>query len=501
MALTGCLASYGQGCGGGLQVPEEGYSLGPWVKIEFEGTGSTITVGNESSPATNPPHVACIKSFEFGYSDGLTCRVTIHDEEGGSFVQFMHNLLKNYVCLEQGTPAAVRMKVRFGWAKAGCPDPIPGKVSPEFYCLSDSVETNYSGGKFMFEITGKDTCYRMFEGNTNQTYGGTGTEAIPITQAIREYMTGSYSPNIGSVQFYRMEGGGPQVVPFKFGGVEGPRGKYIASGQNKLQTVKRWLDGHPTDRDKGWLLQYNALVPNGELICWEDSKPTNPQGDAHWDANCIGTYVVNGGKDSPVIEFNPKIKWDFARLTSVGGQIGPSTVNGTGEPGAAQPGRTESGLPRQQQEGAGHTTQATSTETHRDIYGSRETQEVIRGNNAAARSLKILTDNIEADLVIVGNPTILPPSEAMWAKNVTVILVNPYFLRRNDQNNLDWLAQPVCNEILSNKAWICKSVSHKIEAGSYTTTIGLFLTTPGSDSAPETPLGNWTRGWVPRPCS
>ncbi len=67
------------------------------------------------------------------------------------------------------------------------------------------------------------------------------------------------------------------------------------------------------------------------------------------------------------------------------------------------------------------------------------------------------------------------------------------------QASSKWLAKPTCNEVLSNKGWICKSITHKIEAGKYTTTIGVYLTAPGVDSPPNTPLGSWTGGWHPTP--
>lgn len=516
--LTGCLATVGGGCRGGLKLPESGHTLAPWVAITFEGSNSTITVGNASSPNTDPQNVACISSFEFGYSDGLTCRCTIQDEQGGSFVMFMQHLLKDYVCLRNGSPAAVRMKVQFGWAKGDCGAPLPVASSRCYYCLSDSVETNYREGKFVFEITGKDLCHRMFEGGCSQAYGGTGNNAMAITQAVTEFMTRGCPPNVASVRFCRMENGACQPCPFKMDGspsaaerLAGPKGQWTCSGQDKLSVILNWLKGHPSDRNKGWIPQYNSENPNGEIIFWEDSKPTEAQGDTYWDTNCIGTYIVNGGMKSSVIEFSPKIRWDFARLTSNGGQLGDGTVNATGQPGSRQPGERNSGLDARGQPCVGQTTQATSSETHRDNLGAGAVQGVIQGVNAQNRALKILHDNIEADLTIVGDPTLLPPSEAMWAKNVTIILVNPYYLRKNGtaECNLEWssstspnnglVAVSPCNEVLSSKAWLCKSISHKIELGKYTTTIGIYMAAPGIDAPVNAPLGNWSGGWRPSP--
>jgi hypothetical protein len=395
------------------------------------------------------------------------------------------------------------MKVQFGWAKAGCPTiPSPAAISPCFYCLSDSVETNYREGKFHFEITGKDLVHRMFEGGTQTIYGGDGDAAIPITEAIRKFMTQDCPPNVGSVKFQTMRSGTAQDCPFKENGLQGPKGKWIAAGQDKLKVVMRWLEGHMTDQDKSWIPQYDSLKENGEVIFWEDTKPKTTQPDKFWDDNCIGTYIVNGGAKSNVIEFSPKIRWDFARLTSAGGQLGDGRMNALNTQGSQTPGRP--GNDSQQKPCAGHTTQATNTETQRANNGANGQLEMNRANDANARALKILTDNIEADLTIVGDPTILPPSQAMWSKNCTIILINPYFLRTKNFVELDagleWLVQPTCNEVLSSKAWICKSITHKIEAGKYTTTIGVFLTTPGVDTPAGTPIGGWSRGWAPTVC-
>jgi hypothetical protein len=495
--LDGCLVGYGAGCSGGVRLPEDGHVLAPWVAVTFEGSGSLITVGNDSSPNTNPVNSAIIKSFEFGYSDGLTLRVVIHDEQGGSLVRFMEHLLKDYVCLKNGNPATVRMKTQFGWVKTGCPNPLPVVASRCIFCLVDSLETSYHEGKFVCEITGKDLCYRMPEGGTYHIYGGEGKNAIALTAAIKEYMTNSCAPNVKSVKFCRMEGGKCVPCPFKNGGVAGPKGKWIASGQDKLACTMRWLAGHPTDRKLGWVGTYNSENPSGELIFWEDSKPLGTQPDSYWDKNCIGTYIVNGGKRSSVIEFSPKIRWDFARLDNQGGQLSSTKINATGQQGSVLPGAVQSGLDAQGHPCTGQNTQATSTETHRDNFNSSETVEVIAGNSATHRALRILHDNVEADITIVGDPTILPPSEAMFSKNMTIIVVNPYFMRRNSSDTLEWLANPVCNEVLSNKGWLCKSIVHKIEAGRYTTTIGVYLTAGGVDAPPKSPLGNWTGGWVP----
>ena len=358
-------------------------------------------------------------------------------------------------------------------------------------------KTIYFFGKFIFEIVGKDLCHRMFEGGTEQIYGGEGQNGVPVTTAIKEYMTRGSPPNIGNVRFLKMENGNSTEIVFENDGTLGPKGKWTASGQDKLSTCLRWLSGLRTSNKKGFIPQYNSLVPNGELIFWEDTKPTEVKPDSYWDENCLGVYIYNGGKDSPVLEFNPRIRWDFSRLVNTGGNLSNETVNALETPGSKTPGRDIPGLDANSNPGAGQNTQTTPTETHKDNYGNNATKIKQKGDDAAARALKILHDNIEADLVIVGDPTMLPPIDAMWSKNITIIVINPFFISQSNGVCGDWLAQPICNEVLSSKAWICKSINHRIEAGNYTTTIGVFLTAPGIDIPPDSPLGGWTGGWKP----
>lgn len=323
---------------------------------------------------------------------------------------------------------------------------------------------------------------------------------MPLRIAVEQFMTNACPPNLASVRFCRMEGGTCNPCPFLDGDDKllGPKGVWRAEGQNKLYAVLRWLSKFPSDRGKGWMPQYNSEVPGGEIIFWEDPKPKDTQPDSYWDQNCIGTYIVNGGKRSPVLEFNPKIRWNFAMLTSQGGQTSSETVNATGQKGSVQPGEDIRGLDAQSQPCAGANISATSTETHKDNFSKEATKKVIKGLNASQRAIKVHAFPIEADLVIVGNPTILPPSEAMMAKNVTIIVINHYYLRPQ-KDSLEWLAKPTCNEVLSSKAWITKSITHRIESGKYTTTIGVMNPAPGDDIPPDAPMGGWQGGWRPAP--
>ena len=64
----------------------------------------------------------------------------------------------------------------------------------------------------------------------------------------------------------------------------------------------------------------------------------------------------------------------------------------------------------------------------------------------------------------------------------------------------DWLADPICNDVLSNRAWLVRSVTHRISEGKFSTTFGVYLVTPGIDIDIDEPLGGvGSGGWKPTP--
>lgn len=500
--------------------PEEGNVLGPWVAVEFEQSGSIITVSNKSSPATNPPHVAVIKSFEYGFTDGMSVKFVIQDQQGGSFVQFIDNMMKEWACLEKGNPATVRMKFQWGWVKSGCKSTYQESRSRCHYALITSCETSFTDGKFTTELTGHDTGWRMLEGGDEEIWGGEGEQAMCLKEALHKLFTEAKQfPNVAEFDIKKLEGGVIQDAEFEYGcknensraeRIQGPPGKWVSNGQNKIQTAMRWLEGWRSwPKLRSWFPQYDSTVAEGRIVFWEDRRPKcGCYNDGYWDANCIGRYIVNGGKTSPVIEFNPQIRWDFGRLVSVGGTItdqhvGPMPPEGGsyGEFGGSKtPGRKDcKTLTRARQPGAGHTLGINPTANHENMHGSMAAQKTQEANEESFKALKVLHDEIRADLVIVGDPTLLPPDESRQ-RNIHIKFVNPFHLM-GGTGCQDWTIQPPLNPALTNKAWLIDSVTHKIEAGNYTTTLHIYLTAPGKDGDVGQPMGLWCGAWTPKFCT
>lgn len=506
--MPGCIATYqGENCI--KKLPEPGDTLAPWVQItivnnaEEGGDGSTITVGNHSYP-TNP-HTAVIKSFEFGKADSISCRIVIHDEQGGSFEQFAANLLKDYKC----AAPPFGMEVEYGWVKTNCKRPTAITASRPSYMLIGMMETNFSGGKFMFEITGTEAFTVGQEGGTEEVIGGDGDEGVFLRDAINQYLTGDPPPKVGSVEFCRVQGGECIPVAFEHGekttengreaSWKGPKGKWQCQGQDKLRTVVRWLEGWRSENKKAFVPFYDDSTPDGKIIFWEDPKPSC---SGTPNEGCVGFYIVNGGKESPVIEFNPSFKWDFAMLTNVGGNTSTMTVDPTNNAGHTL-GRDDCPtLARASNPGAGHGMSTPQSENHDNIQGEQGTNSNREAQDAMFRALRP-ADMIEADLVIVGDPTIHPLTH--YQKPVSIAFINPFHLLGGRITGTsttlsgcgEWLALPVCNNVLSNDAWQIKSITQRIEAGKFTTTLRVFLAAPGVDIEVGANLGGSPLGWRP----
>jgi hypothetical protein len=510
-----------------FQHPQAGHLLAPWVAIDFvdtalrpsnQGASSAITVSNLSSESTDPSNCAVIKSFSCGHADGMDVRVVIHDTHGGNFEEFMRHLLTDWNCTIINS-AQVVMRVQFGWVKSGCKEPIPSSRSPCYYVVCRSIETNYSEGKFIFEITGKDLGTIMPEGSAEWNKGGQGVEGVYFLDAVTEFMTSSTSPGpnvnrvifeINNVQypFSSSDPRRPEINLFKIkGGTEdeqkfGKKGSWQSHGKNKIEAVKKWAIDNPSVNEKPWNIKYDPTVLGGAFLFQEvlDESDCFDKNDEFFDSNSLGTYIVNGGPMSPVVEFNPKINWNFAMMTGgAAGLMGDRNANPTQLEGSKNPGAKC--LPKSEDnKGAGQAT-STSTSDNQHEQGDDSQKDDAERKASEAIISPIAFHSISADLVIVGNPNFCPPRNSM-RKFISIVLINPFHIAKEGGGpNGDWyLASQSCNHVLSNKGWIIMAVTHQIDAGKFTTTINVKLPAPGADYAKDRSLGGWNKGWKPPKC-
>jgi hypothetical protein len=496
------------------KLPLEGATLTPWVRVTFKNSNTIVTVGNRSSP--NNQNHAVIKDFEFGHDDGLECRVTILDEQGSSFVGFMNDMLKDLNCANPKD--AYTMDVQFGWFGQDCDQSGRHRRSKVYKIMCREIFANVHGGKFTFEVTGKDITEPQFESKMSQIFYGV-NKPIPITEAIRLLFTDTrFPPVVKSVRFLKV----PQLtngeadkfknIVFKVTNDEkGPLNKWPCNSLNKIDVAHHWLKDYVTVDDKAIRGAYNSEAEGGEVIFWEDLKPNCGQ-TVDWGKYSLGTYIVNGGKKSSVLEFSTKVKWNFSPMTNVGGGMGDMKVMATDD-GKQIGAKDCNTLKRRSSDPknpnintAGSMTTANADEGAVANHG-KDANKI--GAEALDKQLKYLNPfsyGIEAEMTVLGDPLLPRPLFCMW-RNVHIIFINPYYIiggetNQNDVKCGEWLAtKPPCNAILTNKAWMVQHVTHRIANGSFTTTFRLRLVAPGIDLNTGEYLGGAGAGaWKPAGC-
>ncbi len=475
--LAGCISRYQGGCQ--LKLPPEGNSLAPWIKVEFSNfvtnaRGNVITVGNQSSPST--PHTAVIKSFELGLSTGAQCKLLIHDEQGGSFVQFVDTLLKDAKTMG---PNTINMKIEFGWVNALCPNGVPIVKSPPFYLTAVNNETSFEEGKIKYEISGSDQGASHIMGQTrNDKVLGTSDKKIPLTEAIRRLFSEQPPPIVPKIEFLKANSNKP--FEWELGGIKGPLGHWQSNNLNKLSTAIDWVSRYRTKDGKGVKATWDNRDPSGKIIFWEDHFPICGEFQPI-DEFCKGFYIVNGGACSSVLKFNPKMSWQFQQLNNSGGSQSNTVAS------VKKEGRNE--CQDLKIKGVGTQNTINSNENVEDLVGSKEAIDHISKAQTASEfaNPSLSTTAINAELQVVGDP-LLSGNLDIMGKTVAIVVINPFHITPIGGCG-DWLARPGCNEVLSNKAWRIMGAHHHMAEGNFVTTLNLSLPAPGSLLNLDEPFG------------
>lgn len=479
--LAGCISRYY--CAP-LNRPIDGDNMAPWVRATFVGAGEEITVGNESVPAHG--NTACIKSFEYGLSDGFEIHLEILDQEGGVFPKFMDNMLK---CISKTNSSFYRARFRWGWTIMNCEGPQAPRMSPIIEGILFHTEVNYSEGKIKYNMTFKHNADVYFDMREDEIFGADGN-TIKLELAIRRLC--ALSPAI-NVKFCKKNKDGSiscGCLDWKYFGCGGPEAVWAGDSQNRLGTISKWVEPFQTTNNKGIVMTMEPGVPN-QLIIWEDPTPDCGE-DKACKNNSLGTFIVNGGKCSNVIEFTPKIGWI----------AGVPKFQAGGESGSAADGG------RQQQEdkkkpcseaahgkNVGMEQGATISRYAWDVYGPANAYKEV--NDAQDRHQKANAlyqasglEPVEAELRILGDPRPQFCTIDSLFRTCAIVAINPFHLTGNNNGGCgDWLAKPGCNEVLSNKGWEVTGIDHAIKEGSYITTLKVRLVVPSIDVGHGDPMG------------
>lgn len=504
-----------------LKLPPEGHTMSGWVRVTFKGGGQVITVGNKSAPGLN--HHACIKDFEFGHANGCECRVTIHDEQGSSFVGFMDSILKDMT--KANASDGTNMEVQYGWVTTNCDEEttINVRKSETFYFMMRDISCNFANGKFMYQITGTDITEVAYEGKMDKIYGGDDpSNQVHLTEALTRLFTDTDTPpTVSSVAFLKRGKCESDPTEIEFERYDddpkkGVKGKWECKNRTKLDIAKDWLKNYVTKDKKALKPAYNSQMNGGQLIFWEDTKPLCSE-NVNWDDYSLGRYVVNGGPYSSVIEFNPKIKWNFSTLTNTGGGISVGQPTANSETTGKNPGLPDCPtLKRDKKPTSGSQTSVSPSETLNNVEGTENAAKKAQENQARQmRAFSIFYQPIEAELVVLGDESITKPALCLF-RNIHIVFFNPYFIFESDSESDpdfdwgdfdepsedidcgEWLAKPACNPVLSNKAWLVRNITHRIQDGKFTTSFSVYLAAPGIELDDGEPIGGrGSCGWTP----
>jgi hypothetical protein len=222
-----------------------------------------------------------------------------------------------------------------------------------------------------------------------------------------------------------------------------------------------------------------------DLIVLED--PTPNEGEKQ-NSRSLGTFIVNGGRCSSVLEFSPTVNIISALGSLSSG--GSTKTTGTG------PVKAETEKSQNIQSGNKNVgTQTTFTISQPSSYsdGKNAPDEVVKSIAAHLKASKLsglTTGPITAELRIVGNTD---PRFYQFDKgqSISVVVISPNHINggKAGQSCGDFLKTTTCHPFFSNKEWTFMGWNHAVQEGSFVTTLKLFLATPGIDIGANENLG------------
>jgi hypothetical protein len=480
-----------------LNIPGQGgvidaASAAPVVIAQFQGGGFDILVGNESAPSFG--HNASIKSMEYGTSDGHANTIEIVDVSGGVLSGLLDNIIK---CAKKADIKEYHVRFKFGWVYTDCFSGAAQTLGLDFWVESAvaDIETNYKDGKIYYRVEATDTVNTYFDMKEDDVFGEDG-KYMKLEEAIRKLC--DLPPKV-NVKFCKKNPDGSIVCgKTKWKGFPegGPKAKWPADSKNKLATITEWLEPYQTEENKGFHVTWDNSQRNS-IIIWEswEKKKCESMICGGGFVN-LGTFLVNAGKCSNVIEFQPnfKIKNAFASMAS-GGETAGAHDGGTELKETERP-----DCEKKQGKSTGTQQQITTPEhaiiAHGNVNATKE-QSSAQNANARANQFWGILEPIDAELTIIGNPSYAEYISIPQIPRVcSVVAINPFHIAMGGPCG-DWLALPGCNQVLSNKNWRVQGINHSIQAGSYSTTLKLALDVPEVNTGGSELGGAGSNGYQP----
>lgn len=466
----------------------ENFSPFIWAKIS-DGT-SEITVGNNSYPGN--PNKAAIKSIEIGFVDNPEGRLEIIDEEGGEFSVFLDGAVKCGESVGVGS----KLYYKLGWVYTNCyGEKGPPSASPVMQAEILSVKSNVSQGIIKFLITFGSSSPVVeqfrFDKNFGQEIGG---KDMHLEDAIRQLA--AIPPQINVLFAEKDEKGEIKFVDsfdWETHGKKGPKAAWHGDSQNKYSTIAKWIEPYRVKdgkKGKGVALIHDPSNSSNLIIL----KDPSPDDDEKTSEISIGTFIVNGGRCSSVLEFNPTMDYvsAFGTLSS-GGSTNPLDSKSS----VAEEVKT----PNIQAKNKNIGSQKTITVTQSSIYSdgknaTKETNKSQEQHLKASRLTGVNATAINAELRLVGLTDPKFYGVQIKDSNVSIVFILPNYISggKAGESCGDFLKRTDCHPIFSNKAWKILGVNHAIQDASFVTTLKLVLPAPGLDISAGSTTGGDSSG-------
>lgn len=445
------------------------------TKLSAEsGKQTTIGTGNGSRPAV-------IKSLQYGLTNGQGCEIEILDEEGGEFSNIQKKITK-------GGLAYTYMTVKFGWINQNCTSEFPGKSTPELFLMLKNCKVSYDGGLVKYTLTGIDMLQESINEKVPGVFAG---KQMPLRKAIEElcklrnlqvkFLRWDTKDKPGEYEFDMSD----DATNKESGKKDGPIVKFEGLNNNVLECIQNWLKTvlsiGPNGKPKGNKLYFESTNPPTLVVMTDIPERCTTTELKSWS---LGTYIVGGGDDSPVIRFNPDIQWNPSLISnssggSAGGAQATALSKGPIKCLADEKKSPQTYGPGTDKQKPGPAISYTPSDSDVQRWLGKvmvKGYEAIMENNLANM---LLAGGIMAELEIQGDP-FYTQSSVMIDRMIKIVCINPFYLAGNDPR-IDWTSSSNCQEILSAGYWRIEGGSHSIQAGQFKTTLKVRQVTQGFD--------------------
>lgn len=476
--------------------PLPGASSTGFVNIVLNANGKSISVGNKSSPSQN--NATYINSMTLSIGSSPQLDIEIVDYSGQDFNYFIQNLSNDSCDLNSNYGA---MLLEFGWIITDCNGQVSKYGSAEETrrraILSADTQAQPNGflcfviSQFSSQNSNGIWKYKLSGAGPNETFSDVrqatpiGSDAQKVNLATSRKMLFDRScksrPLKTRVPMLRQTSTrnlAPAGFPASDGGENGPKSVWSPDRQDPISALRKWMNSMSTDRKLGTFFVTSSTLVDPNILVIESLQDECNLGTG---ANCATSrqvdkvYIVNGGDCSPVLSFDPEVKFVSAQSQG-GGQAAMGVQR------AVQPtrlcGKTKDRSNLLGLQTAIQVPTANYNFRTPDEAAAKEARNIQA--NAAATKLFEYSSTIEADLTIQGDPYYASIFNNIGS-TIGIIYLNPFNVSQN-ATGCDWLATPSVNQTFSRTDYNVVGVSHNIDnSGKYTTTLKLKSGAAGAE--------------------